>query len=417
MNGVPSSLQYTTGASLPPGTYNLKLAVAEGERVGTVEHEIHAALPNAAGLSFSDLMAGGPSDPGELLTPTIGYQVTFGVLHGYVEAYGSKSSTVSVEYEVAAKADAPALLNVDVPMRAAGDDRAIFSGKISVNQLPPGPYVLRAIFSEQGKAMKTLTRTFEIAAPKVLLTSAEGLGATSVDSELFLPVDEAKLARPFSKEEAIRPDTIDQFRDRIPDQMRATFDQGVTLLGDGDYPKAEAAFKKAIDADLDSTVPLVYLAAAFASAGHDTEASSAWQTALIDGGEFPQVYQWLADSLMRARDLGGARTILEEAIGKWPSDPNFTRPLALLYGTFGRGREAVRTLERYLTVAPDDRDALFLAVQWIYTVHSEGAFVHTRADDVKLAHAYAAAYEKAAGPQVALVKQWIDFLDNEVKSR
>ena len=35
MNGVPSALQYTAGASLAPGDYTLKLAVAEGERVGT----------------------------------------------------------------------------------------------------------------------------------------------------------------------------------------------------------------------------------------------------------------------------------------------------------------------------------------------------------------------------------------------
>ena len=38
MNGVPSPLQFTGGASLPPGDYTLKLAVAEGDRVGTVEH-------------------------------------------------------------------------------------------------------------------------------------------------------------------------------------------------------------------------------------------------------------------------------------------------------------------------------------------------------------------------------------------
>ena len=45
MPGVPSPLQYTAGASLPPGEYTLKLAVVEGERVGTVEHLIHAGLP------------------------------------------------------------------------------------------------------------------------------------------------------------------------------------------------------------------------------------------------------------------------------------------------------------------------------------------------------------------------------------
>ena len=92
MNGVPSALQYNAGASLPPGTYNLKLAVAEGDRVGSIEHEIHAALPNAGGLAFSELMAGGPHDAGQLLTPTIGYTVTFGMLHGYVEAYGAEGA-------------------------------------------------------------------------------------------------------------------------------------------------------------------------------------------------------------------------------------------------------------------------------------------------------------------------------------
>ena len=78
MNGVPSALQYTAGASLPPGDYTLKLAVAEGDRVGSVEHVMHAALPAAGGLTLSELMVGGPLEVGELLTPTIGYQVNFG---------------------------------------------------------------------------------------------------------------------------------------------------------------------------------------------------------------------------------------------------------------------------------------------------------------------------------------------------
>ena len=90
MNGVPSALQYTAGASLPPGDYTLKLAVAEGDRVGTIEHVIHAALVDAPPVTLSELMVGGPTDrAGELLQPTIGYSVEFGAVHGYVEAYGS----------------------------------------------------------------------------------------------------------------------------------------------------------------------------------------------------------------------------------------------------------------------------------------------------------------------------------------
>ena len=75
----------------------------------------------------------------------------------------------------------------------------------------------------------------------------------------------------------------------------------------------------------------------------------------------------------------------------------------------------MRTLERYISERQDDRDAYYLGVQWIYTVHSEGAVVHGRADDAKLARAYAQLYEKAGGPQVALVKQWVEFLENEGK--
>jgi hypothetical protein len=92
----------------------------------------------------------------------------------------------------------------------------------------------------------------------------------------------------------------------------------------------------------------------------------------------------------------------------------FLKPLAMLYGTAGRGREAVRTLERYLEEQHDDRDAYYLAVQWIYMVRSAGgAAVHTPAEDLKLAQTYADAYAKASGPQLALVRQWVEYLKGQ----
>jgi tetratricopeptide (TPR) repeat protein len=323
-----------------------------------------------------------------------------------------------MEYEIAVDPDAPALLNADVPPHPAGDARVIFTKVMPVRQLPPGKYVLRAILSEGGRSIKTLTRGFEVAAPKVLMTSADGLGAignASMDAELFLPVDETALAPVFQRDAFVNRETVAPFRERVPEAAKGSFDQGIALLAGGDFVKAEASFKKAIDPDADSTAPLVYLAASFAAAGHDTEAASAWQTALIDGEAFPQIYQWLGDALMRGRDLGQARTILEEATGKWPSDSRFAKPLAMLYGTFGRGREAVRTLERYLAARHDDRDAYSLGVQWIYTLHAAGALVHGRAEDLRLAREYADAYTQAKGPQVPLVKQWVDYLENEGK--
>ena len=413
MNGVPSPLQYAAGASIPPGEYLLKLAAAEGDKVGTVEHPIHAALTEASGVTLSELMVGGPADAGELLRPTIGYTASFGSVHGYLEAYGSQAEVVTVKYEIAADQKAPALLNADVQGRLSGDDRVIFSRVIPVPQLPPGKYVLRAIVSAAGKPVKTVARAFEVASPKVLMTSADGLGATSVDAELFLPVDDGVLTPTFQRGHATLDETLQPFKSRVADHLKPSFDQGVALFVAGDYIKAELSFKKTIDPDTDSTAGLAYLAASFAASGHDIEAASAWQTALVDGSDLPQIYDWLAGALMRKHDYAEARTLLEEALSKWPGDVRFIRPLAMIYATFGRGREAVRTLERYLEVEADDVEALYHAVEWLYHVHSAGAVVHSRAEDVKLARNYAAAYERARGPQVPLVKQWVDFLGSE----
>jgi VWFA-related protein len=413
MNGVPTPLQYTAGASLPPGDYTLKLAVAEGDRVGTIEHTLHAGLAEVEGVTMTELMVGGPSEVGNLLQPTIGYTASFGSVHGYLEAYGTQADAVTVKYEIASDAESPPLLSTDAPGQLGGDDRMIFSRVIAIHQLPPGKYVMRALVSSAGKALKTVARPFEVSPPKVLMTSADGVGSTSTETELFLPVLEPAMKPAFKREQALDRATVEPFRARVSDSAKAAFDQGIGLLAAGDYLKAEQNFKKTIDPDSDSTPGLAYLAAAFAASGHDVQAASAWQTALVDGEELSQIYQWLAEALMRTHDYAEARAVLEEAVGKWPSDARFTRPLAMLYATFGKGREAVRTLERYLDEQPDDHDALYLALEWLYHVRSAGATVHNRAEDLKLAQSYAAAYERLGGRQIALVKQWLGFLQNE----
>jgi Tfp pilus assembly protein PilF len=286
------------------------------------------------------------------------------------------------------------LINVDVEPRVAGDQRSIFTRVIPVHQLPPGKYLLRAIVSVNNRSVKTLLRGFEVAAPKVLMTSAEGLGATSTDAELFLPVDDASMNPEFEKELATSPDTLALFKERTPAETREAFDQGVTFLASGDYPKAEASFKRAIQPEVDSTSALAYLAVTFASAGRGIQAASAFQTALVDGEEIPQIYDWLSTTLMRNHDYGEARSILEEALVNG-------RPTCASSGRWrccmrrsGRGREAVRTLERYLELKSDDATAYYYAVQWFYTVHSQGVVVHNRAQDVQLAKDYATGLRK-----------------------
>jgi VWFA-related protein len=414
MNGVPSPLQYNVGSSIPPGDYTLKLAVSEGDRLGTIEHPIHAALVDAQPpLKLSELMVGGPVDVRAVDRPTIGHTVAFGSVHGYLEAYGPGASGLKAKYEIIADANSPVLLDLEVPGRPAGAERKIFSQTVIVHQLPPGSYLLRATVSSDAGSIKTLTRAFEIAPPPVLMTTAETSGAAPSLTEVFLPVGPELFARPFHQEDVLKPETVKAFRERVAPESRAAFDSAVALLASKDFVKAETALKSVIQGDADSTAPLVYLAATFAASGHDLEAANTWQTSLVDGEDIPQIYEWLGDAMMRNHDLGQARVILEEAIAKWPADVRFAKPLALLYATFGQGREAVRSLVRHLADHQQDVEALYLGIQWIFQLHQAGASALTRAEDVKLARGYATAYEKAKGPQTALVKQWISFLDKE----
>jgi VWFA-related protein len=420
MNGVPSPLQFTAGASLAPGEYTLKFVAAEGELVGSVEHPVRATLLGEGPIRTSELLIGGPVSPTPEARPAVGNAVSFGNLQGYVEVYGSGAKAARVIYEVATTPDGPAVLSAGVPARTAGDERAIFNGVIAVRQLPPGTYVLRAVISADGAAKipLTLSRTFEVTPPTVLMTEVGNAAPAAVDArDLFLPVGDELLTRSFSREHPLRAETLRTFRSRVAPAALAAFDNGVALLGAGDYGKAELTFKGAIRPDSDSSAALAYLAATFAASGHDTEAASAWQTALIDGGEIPEIYQWLGDALMRTHDLGPARDILEEAVSKWPTDERFIKPLALVYATFGQGSEAVRTLQRHLQAQPGDVEGLAMAVEWLYTLRSLGVSAHSPAEDLKLARSYAAAYEKASGPQVALVKQWLGFLEGQQRQR
>ena len=239
--------------------------------------------------------------------------------------------------------------------------------------------------------------------------------ASRAVSEVYLPVGAQLLARAFRPDDALTPDTLQSFRERVAPAAQRAFDDGVASMRAKEYAKAERTLKTAIRGDLDSTAALTYLAAVFAAAGHDTEAASTWQTALVDGGDFPQIYQWLGDALMRTRHLGEARTILEEAVEKWPADLRFAKPLAYLYATFGQGREAMRTFTRYLAEHPEDVEALGLGGQWTYELHQSGAAARTREEDVKAARGWATLYDKAKGPQAALVRQWIEFLERPAR--
>jgi hypothetical protein len=85
----------------------------------------------------------------------------------------------------------------------------------------------------------------------------------------------------------------------------------------------------------------------------------------------------------------------------------------MVYATFGKGVDAVRLLDQALRDSPSDQPSLFKCVEWIFNTHRAGFVVHDRAEDRRIAHAYADQYLKAGGLNEPLIKQWLGYLDKE----
>jgi len=414
--GAPSPVAFTGGASVDPGDYTVKIAVADGDRIGSLDLPVHASLLDLGKVQLTELIAGGPVPPVNLLRPSVGTVVSFGTVHGYLEAYGPDSATLGIRFDVAAEERGPAILSANVQGQIVGDERVVFSQTVLVQSLPPGSYRLRAIITQGNTLLTTLGRAFEISGGTAVRTSSTGgPTGTTPSTPLYLPVEQADLARAFNRDEALKAATLQQFETRVPPSAKAAFGEGVGHLQKRDFKEAEASFKKAIQPDAESSASLAYLGVTYAAAGRDQQAASVWRTSMSGADDVPQVYVWLGDALLRMKALGEARPVIEEANERWPMDARFTRPLAMLYATFGKGVDAVRLLDQSLRGSDGDQPSLFKCVEWIFNTHRAGFVIHDAAEDRRLAHAYADKYLKAGGMNEPLIKQWLSYLDKEAQ--
>jgi VWFA-related protein len=325
-DGVPSALQFAATISVDPGEYELRVAASDGTRVGSAERKVAARLQQAGSARTSDLVAGGPVYSTSLLQPTVTSTVAFGHLHAFFEAYGPAAGRTTARLEVARTREGAALIAADAAVRSAGADRAILTHVVSVQRLPPGRYVLRAIVNTDGCGRASST------APPCTLTTEFVIPRPSTPSsdDIFLPVGE--LTAPVAP-------------------------AGTTSIED--------------------------------------ERAAMWRK---------------VEALVGSRQLGAARDLLEECLQKWPEEPRFAKPLALVYAAFGRSGDAVRMLQRYLAAQADDIGGLALGVEWLYTLRASNR--SAGADDVELARSYAARYRQLAGPEIELVQLWLDFMSS-----
>src|SRR5205807_532970 len=105
--------------------------------------------------------------------------------------------------------------------------------------------------------------------PAVLMAAADGRPSDAAVPDLFLPVPEQAFVRPFPRDEAVKPDVLAPFRERVPASVRNQFEAGVTALAAGDYSKAETSFKSAVQPDIETTSAMAYVGVTLALRDHD----------------------------------------------------------------------------------------------------------------------------------------------------
>jgi VWFA-related protein len=158
--GQPSALQFTTSVTLDPGDYTMKLAVADGDRVGSVEHAVHAALGTAGAIAFSDLVVGGTGSAKPAMPPPVGPIIRTDCVQGVVEAYGAAAADVRGRLEIASAADGPASVSAAMAV-ASGNARAVLTQVLPIQDLAAGRYVLRAVLAAPNPPARTIIRSFE----------------------------------------------------------------------------------------------------------------------------------------------------------------------------------------------------------------------------------------------------------------
>jgi tetratricopeptide (TPR) repeat protein len=447
----PARTQTYVGSVLAdaPGVHTLKLAVvdASGKR-GSVEHTFRAQLTAVGQLRATDLLIA--ENTGSItaggLVPAVAGDFTSDTLHGYLELYADADEPLagaSVVFEVAESeagrtiGSGPGLIQ---PPAADAPGRRTVEGAVTIALLPTGEYVARAVISIGGRKAATLTRPFRISAPAMSTTAAGGNSRSIAGSRPAIPFTSRIDA--FERSAVLSPQVVSFFLDRMNvgaggtaapaiaearagrfdaavqnlkavgnDQLASVFLNGLALYAKGQLEAAAGKFRESLRIDSEFFAAAFYLGSCYAAGGRDREAVGAWQTSLVTEGDAPFVYTLLGDALLRLRDADQAVDILKEAAGLWPENEQVLLRLGTAYAMAGRGAEALKTLEPYLSRHPEDVERHFVALRLLYEAKAAGRQVKSPEEDRALFSRYAAAYAAASGPQQAVVDQWKKFME------
>ena len=443
VEGDDSLANYGGMVVLEPGTYRLRVALANAEkRVGSIEREVLAWQLNGDALTLGDLLVAPEPVGAAALVPTVEPRVHNGSLVAMAEVYAPASSQgAEIGARLDVMRDEASRVLVSAPLQVLvgpSPEVRVAQGTVSVGAVPPGRYIARVSFTEGGVARGALVRPFRVVpspittsagvpvsagtAPAELLAAVIGsLPAASKDDVLNAPTvaalwTAAEQGRSPAVLAAIKTARGGQMMDgalaalSAGDQGVAAFVRGMDLLSQAKVDQAANQFQTAMRIQSGFVAARAMLGACLLIANREKEAAGLLMS--LPAGSVPTLQRLAGEAWLKAGQPAAAVTPLEQATGAAPTDARAARTLALAYALSGDGAKGVPALTAYLGGAGSkDGAALAAGVYVLYRRHAAGTDATTIASDKTAARTWARAYAATKGPLTPIVEAWAGFLE------
>jgi hypothetical protein len=411
--------------------------------VGSVEREVLAWQMNGDTLMVGDLLVAPEPAAGEGLSPAVEPRVFDGRLVAQAEAYAppaSQKSEIAATIEIMRDEASRVLVSAALPVgTGASPEVRVALGRVNVSAVPPGNYIARVTFTENGAPRGAMIRPFRVV-PTTRIASPTATGATPPELHAAvsasLPavskddlLDTATTAAIWQALEqgrapgvlaAIKTARGGQLTDgalealTAGDQAVASFLRGMELFGKAQYDRAATQFEAAMR--LQSTFAPARAMLGACLALQNREKDAAGHLMAVPAGTFPAFGRMAAEAWIRTGQPSAAVAPLEQASAAAATDARIARELALAYALTGDVDRALPLLTKHLAGAgAKDGPALAAGVFALYRRHGAAPSAATAAADRAQARTWARAYGLTKGPLAPIVDAWVAFMDTAAK--
>ena len=163
------------------------------------------------------------------------------------------------------------------------------------------------------------------------------------------------------------------------DRPESALNTGLVYVDQGQFAKAEAAYRAALELQPAFTQAVVNLADLYRLQGRDGDGEKALQQALARDPRNATAHHALGLLLIRQKRLPEALSELADAARLGPENPRYGYVYAVALNDTGADVQAIQVLESVLARHPNDRDSLLALVSLQRSAgHPQAARVHAR---------------------------------------